>query len=261
MLPDIDGYEVCQRLRENLRTGHIPILFLTQKDERSDRISGLELGADDYITKPFDLEDLRWRVHNILQLYFYELGTDPTTGLPGSPIIEGQLIKLLFGEEWALLYIGIDNFASFKEVHGLRAGDDVLRFFAVVLNESVNKLGVPGDFIGHVGGSNFILITTQERGLVLREHVTERFRRKVGAFYSSQERGRGFMIVRGTNGGESKAPLMSLAIGVLFGGGTFDDIHDISRAAAEARRMSRLSDPAYLDPTTHRTAPPTRRAR
>ena len=67
MLPDIDGYEVCTRLRTNLRTSHIPIIFLTQKDERSDRIAGLELGADDYITKPFDIEELRLRVQGAIR--------------------------------------------------------------------------------------------------------------------------------------------------------------------------------------------------
>ena len=71
MLPDIDGYEVCRRLRGNLRTSHIPILFLTQRDERSDKIAGLELGADDYITKPFDIEELKWRVQNALRRATY----------------------------------------------------------------------------------------------------------------------------------------------------------------------------------------------
>ena len=62
MLPDIDGYEVCRKLRTSMRTSHIPVIFLTQKDERSDKLQGLELGADDYITKPFDIEELKLRV-------------------------------------------------------------------------------------------------------------------------------------------------------------------------------------------------------
>ncbi len=81
-LPDIDGYEVCKQLRNNLRTSHIPIIFLTQKDERSDRITGLELGADDYITKPFDIEELKLRVQNALRRVRHESLTNPTTGLP-----------------------------------------------------------------------------------------------------------------------------------------------------------------------------------
>ena len=77
MLPDIDGYEVCRRLRTNMRTSHIPVIFLTQKDERSDRLQGLELGADDYITKPFDIEELKLRVQGAIRRSERESLTDP----------------------------------------------------------------------------------------------------------------------------------------------------------------------------------------
>ncbi|HID62834.1 MAG TPA: response regulator transcription factor, partial [Anaerolineae bacterium] len=63
-LPDIDGYEICRRLRDNLRTSQIPFIFLTEKRERDDKIAGLKLGAVDYITKPFDVQELRLRVRN-----------------------------------------------------------------------------------------------------------------------------------------------------------------------------------------------------
>src|SRR5512136_1279648 len=95
MLPDIDGYEVCTRLRRTLRTSHVPIIFLTQKDERSDRIAGLELGADDYITKPFDIEELRLRVSNAIARQERENSLDPRTGLPSGRLIEEQLRRMI----------------------------------------------------------------------------------------------------------------------------------------------------------------------
>ena len=67
MLPDIDGYEVCRTLRTYTRTSHIPVIFLTQKDERSDKIIGLDSGADDYITKPFSLGEFMARVRASLR--------------------------------------------------------------------------------------------------------------------------------------------------------------------------------------------------
>src|SRR5512144_584074 len=91
MLPDIDGYEVCRTLRTTTRTSHIPVIFLTQKDERSDRLQGLELGADDYITKPFDIEELKLRVQNAINRSERESLTDPQTGLPAGRMIEDQL--------------------------------------------------------------------------------------------------------------------------------------------------------------------------
>jgi len=237
MLPDVDGYEVCRQLRNNLRTSHIPILFLTQKDERSDKIAGLELGADDYITKPFDIEELKWRVQNALKRAQYENLTNPTTGLPSSKLIEEQLRKLMRRNGWTILYFGINDFEPFKEVHGFVAGDDVLRFVAMLLSESVDEIGTINDFIGHVGGDDMILITTTEKAEALRQRVTERFQNEVGTFYSFRERERGSIVFKDADGNEREAPLMSLAVGVLPEG-PFADIREITEAAAAARRDS-----------------------
>jgi len=235
MLPDIDGYEVCRRLRGNLRTSHIPILFLTQRDERSDKIAGLELGADDYITKPFDIEELKWRVQNALRRATYESLTSPTTGLPSGKLIEEQLKQLMRRNGWTILYIGINTFEPFNEVQGFVAGDDVLRFVAMLLTELVNEMGTPNDFIGHVGGDDFILITTAEKASILRQQLGERFDLQVGTFYPFRDREKGFMTVQDADGNEKEVPLMSLAIGVVPEG-TFADIREITEVAAAARR-------------------------
>ena len=237
MLPDIDGYEVCRRLRNNLRTSHIPVLFLTQKDERSDKIAGLEMGADDYITKPFDIEELKWRVQNALKRAKYENLTNPTTGLPSAKLIEEQLKQLVRRNGWTILYIGINDFEPFKEVHGFVAGDDVLRFVAILLTESVDELGTANDFIGHVGGDDFILITTTEKAGALRRRLVERFQVEVATFYAFREREQGFMVAKDADGKERKLALMSLTVGVVPEG-PFADIREITEAAATARRDS-----------------------
>src|SRR5512136_2267204 len=143
MLPDIDGYEVCSRLRTNLRTSHIPIIFLTQKDERSDKIAGLELGADDYITKPFDIEELRLRVQNAQRRAERESLTNPTTGLPSGKLIEEQLRLLMRKKNWGVLYMGLSSLDTFTDVYGFVAGDEVLRFTALLLGEMDDKFGGP----------------------------------------------------------------------------------------------------------------------
>ena len=235
MLPDIDGYEVCRRLRGNLRTSHIPILFLTQRDERSDKIAGLELGADDYITKPFDIEELKWRVQNALRRATYESLTSPTTGLPSGKLIEEQLKNLMRRNGWAILYVGINDFEPFNEVQGFVAGDDVLRFVAMLMAEVVDELGTPNDFIGHVGGDDFIIITTVEKASVLRDQLIERFDAQVGTFYPFRDREQGYMVVQEPDGTETQVSLMSLAIGVVPEG-SYADIREITEVAAAARR-------------------------
>ena len=128
MLPDIDGFEVCRILRTNTRTSHVPIIFLTQKDERSDKLQGLELGADDYITKPFKL-----RAQRAIERSEQQSLTDPRSGLPSGRLIEEQLRRIIRLDDWSLMDVRINYFEPFKEVYGFVAGDDVLRFTAMLM--------------------------------------------------------------------------------------------------------------------------------
>ncbi len=238
-LPDIDGYEVCRQLRDNLRTSHIPIIFLTQKDERSDKIAGLELGADDYITKPFDIEELKLRVQNSLRRAQRESLTSPTTGLPSGKLIEEQLKQLMRRQNWAIIYIGLNDIKPFNDAYGFVAGDDVLRFAAMVMGEAVDEIGSQNDFIGHVGGGDFIIITVPETTDKLKENIVQRFNEEVRAFYSFKDRERGHVVIKEPDGGERHAPLMTMSVGIITDQTTdFADIREITEIAAEARRMS-----------------------
>jgi PleD family two-component response regulator len=233
MLPDIDGYEVCRRLRSTTRTSHIPIIFLTQKDERSDKIAGLELGADDYITKPFDIEELKLRVKNQIDRAERDHYTDPNSGLPSSALIEEKLREIMREPKtWAYLDIKLQHFDAFKDVYGFVAGNDVLRFMALLMGEVVDELGTPNDFLGHTGSDNFVLITYSDKAEALVKRLTDRFAEEVPTHYSFIDRERGFMMKD-----EEKIPLMSLAVGwVTNAKRQFADIREITELAAESRR-------------------------
>ncbi|MBO9361513.1 MAG: response regulator [Thermoflexus sp.] len=241
VLPDIDGYEVCRRLRTHLRTRHIPILFLTQRDERSDRIAGLELGADDYITKPFDIEELRLRVQNALRRAERESLTSPVTGLPSGRLIEDQLRELLRRSDWGLLYIGINGLEAFKEVYGFVAADEMLRWTAMLIGEVADELGTPEDFIGHVGGDDFVMITRADRAEAIAQALRQRFAEGVGAHYAFPDRERGYLVLTDSMGNERRVPLTSLAIGIVRAGDSvFHDVRELTEIAAEARRGEML---------------------
>ncbi len=237
MLPDMDGYQVCKRLRSSLRTSHIPIIFLTQKDERSDKIAGLELGADDYITKPFDMQELGLRVQNALRRAGYENLTNPTTGLPSGKLIEEQLRKLIRLRGWEMLYIGINHLQAFNEVYGFVAGADVLRFLAMILNEAVDLTGTLDEFVGQIDNDDFIVISTPERAEMVKGIVQQRFDSEIGSFYSFRDREAGYVSYADAAGRESRAPLMTLSIGAITDkDGPFSDIRQVTEIAAEARR-------------------------
>jgi len=237
MLPDMDGYDVCRELRGSLRTSHIPIIFLTQKDERSDKIHGLELGADDYITKPFDLEELKLRVKNAMARAQYESLTNPATGLPSGRLIEDQLRQLMRRDDWGIIYVGVQGFSAFSEAYGFVAGEEVLRFTAMVIGKSADNVGSANDFIGHIGGNDFIIITQKNMIKPTVEDLKKRFSSGVGVHYDWKTGQQGYMITHDDEGNEKKVDLMSLSIGtVTVEDGPFSDIREITEAAASARR-------------------------
>jgi DNA-binding response OmpR family regulator len=234
MLPDMDGYAVCRELRQTTRTSHIPIIFLTQKDERSDKIAGLELGADDYITKPFDIEELKLRVKNAIERVDREKSMDPRSNLPSSRLIEEQLRELMRATDtWYYVDLKINHFDAFQEVYGPIASTEVLRFLALILGEVVDELGTPDDFVGHAGNDNFIVITYSTKAQGLRDKVIERFGNEVKQHYSFIDRERGHIQVE--SGGTK--PLMTLSGGMVSNATQrFADIREITEMAAEARR-------------------------
>jgi len=239
MLPDIDGYEVCRQLRGNLRTSHIPIIFLTQKDERSDQIAGLELGADDYITKPFDLQLLMLRVEGAMRRARWLSLTSPVTGLPSSKLIEEQLRQILRRHDWAVLYVGINQIEAFNDSYGFVAGDDVLLFAAMLLSEVVDEVGAGSEFIGHIGKDDFIIISAPDAAQRIQSRLKERFDEEVEAFYNFKDRERGYVEVVSADGKRRQGQLMSLAVGLVnHDAAPFADIREITEVAAEARSLA-----------------------
>jgi DNA-binding response OmpR family regulator len=237
MLPDIDGFEVCRILRTNTRTSHVPIIFLTQKDERSDKLQGFELGADDYITKPFDIEELKLRTQRAITRAEQQSLTDPRSGLPAGRIIEDQLRQVIRRSYWTLMDIRLNHYEPFKEVYGFVAADDLIRFTAMLFNEVIDELGTVNDFLGHAGGDNFIIVTSEEAAVPIQQKLKARFQEEALSHYNFMDRERGFITTTGPTGKTEQIPLMTLAIGTVSPSQyQFADIREITELAAEARR-------------------------
>lgn len=238
ILPDMDGYAVCRELRTATRTSHVPIIFLTQKDERSYRIAGLELGADDYVTKPFDIEELRLRVQNTIVRSQRENLTDPRSGLPAGRLIEERLRHILRKDGWALVDCHINHFEAFREVSGFVAADDVLHFTALLIGEVLDALGMGDDFIGHAATDSFIVITGAEAAPAIGRELKRRFAQEILLHYSYADRERGGLLLQAADGTQKQVPLMALAVGIVTASDRkFADIRQITEAAAEARRQ------------------------
>ncbi len=188
-LPDIDGFEVAKRLRQSIHTARIPIIFLTEKRERADRLHGLELGADDYITKPFDLQELRLRVRNALRRAAMGPLTNPVTNLPEGPVVDERLQTTLDGDQpWALIGVALRHLDVFRDRYGFIAADDVLRAITLMLQNAVRDLGGENDFVGHLSATDFLIVTTPEHLPNLETRIRERLEQSIDYFYPLQDR-------------------------------------------------------------------------
>ncbi len=238
MLPDMNGYDVCRELRTTARTSHIPIIFLTQKDDRSDKIQGLELGADDYITKPFDIEELKLRVQNAILAATRQTQIDSKSNLPSGRLIEDHLRGLMqSASPWTYMDIKINNFDAFTDVYGFVAGDEVIRFVALLIGEVIDSQGTGDDYAGHPGRDNFVVVTHAADYESLRQMLMDRFDDEVKQHYSFIDRERGYILVPDSVMGERQVPLMTLSVGaVSTRTHQFSDIREITELAAEDRR-------------------------
>lgn len=187
-LPDIDGYEVASRLRNSRRTDDIPIIFLTEKRSRADRLQGLELGADDYITKPFDIQELRLRVRNALRRSSHGTLTNPVTQLPEGKLVDERLRELLESYGWALLTVKLVNLEHFREAYGFVASDDAVRAVSLMIQNAVRDLGSPNDFIGQLTPAQFILVTSPQAGEQIAARIQDRLEQSLDYFYPLKDR-------------------------------------------------------------------------
>jgi CheY-like chemotaxis protein len=187
-LPDIDGYEVARRLRGDRRTQEVPIIFLTEKRERAERLQGLEIGADDYITKPFDIQELRLRVRNALRRMTQGSLTNPVSSLPEGALVDERLGEVLQKDGWAVLLVSLENIDPFRELYGFVASDDVLRAVSLMILNTMRELNNPDDFLGHLSAADFVLVVTPANLPILLERLRNRLEQSLDYFYPIKDR-------------------------------------------------------------------------
>lgn len=216
MMPGCDGYEVTRRLRAAYSTRHIPVILLTAKSEAVDRVQGLEGGANDYITKPWDHRELMLRIHNLLEWSRQQRAASPLTGLPGNLSINEEIRRrILQNEPFALLQLDIDYFKAFNDHYGYARGDQAIQQVARILVETSHEYGGSGNFVGHIGGDDFVVMTSTERAEALAHEIVKRFDAAVPTLYDADDLARGHIEVRNRRHVPENFPMMSLTIALV----------------------------------------------
>ena len=216
MMPHLTGPQVCERLKRDLLLRHIPIIMLTGKSETHDKVSGINAGADDYLVKPFEPEELLARVIMVLRRTARDLDANPLTRLPGNLSIHRELTRRLStGEPIAVCYADLDRFKAFNDTFGFQRGDEVIQRTGAILLETTKSHGDPEDFVGHIGGDDFIIITTPDRAERICNAIVHAFDAMVPALYDEADRTRGYLLSTDRKGQAVKIPLLSISIALV----------------------------------------------
>jgi len=233
MMPVMDGFEVCRKMREDFKMNQIPVIMLSAKGDPLARVEGLEGGANDFLVKPYSNDELLLRVKNVLEWNIKQKEANPLTGLPGNTAIERELkIRINRKEAYAFLYIDIDNFKAFNDYFGYQKGDEIISYLAGILTKTVEKLGFKEDFVGHIGGDDFVLVTDPARGQFMAKYVIDEFDKGAMLLLGENEVKRGYFEVRNRQGEIARVTLMSITIALVVSTDNkiehFAEINDIA---------------------------------
>jgi PleD family two-component response regulator len=263
MMPKIDGFEVCRQLRADFQTSQIPIIMLTAKSDLPDKIKGLQGGANDYLVKPYSNEELLLRVYNVLEWSQNQKNANPLTGFAGNKAIEKELTRRIERcEPFAFLYIDIDNFKAYNDYYGYQKGDESILFLADIITEAVNSLGGRGDFVGHIGGDDFVIVTSLDRAEFIGRHIIDEFDKGSLVLMHEEDIRKGYLEIRNRLGEIKRVPLMSLTIALVLNDGErlkhFAQVSDIASelkkfgkgmtgSVVVRERRKEVSEPAEID--------------
>jgi PleD family two-component response regulator len=244
MMPNTDGLAATEQLRDDPRTSDIPIILVTAKAMGSDKVLGLEQGADDYVTKPFDPDELVARIHAALRRSSAMRQVSPLSGLPGNTRIEAELERrIATGGSFALLYCDLNKFKAYNDHYGFMEGDRVLRAYADLLNDVVAVVTPEDAFVGHVGGDDFVIVTGSEDYEVLAAELCDAFDALAPSFYTPEDRDRGYIEVENRRGEIERIGFVSVDIGIAHSdNGVFEHPGAAVAVATEMKHVAKSRD-------------------
>lgn len=215
-MPKMNGRQVCELVKKDLLLSHLPVIMVTGKGEINDKVDGIDAGADDYVVKPFEPKELLARIRMILRRTERDLEANPLTRLPGNVSILNELSgKLESKALFAVCYVDLDKFKAYNDTYGFEHGDNVIRETARILIRVTRDIGNQNDFIGHIGGDDYVIVTTTDKAEIISKKVIEEFEKTVPSFYNEEDRKKGYIVAHDRKGNLQNVPLLSISIGIV----------------------------------------------
>lgn len=240
-LTERDGIEIAREMRTNFRTLAVGIIMLTARSEQTAMRGAVAAGADDYVLKPYDLDELCSRIEMVHERTLRNLERNPLTGLPGNTVIRAELQRRIDRcSPFALGYVDLDHFKSLNDKYGPERGDKAIHSLSQVMIEVMDFEGPQNDFVGHIGGDDFVFITTPDKVRTICLRLFRRYDEVVSDIYDPADLARGGIEVKGRDGKLRVFPKITLSIGVAVS--SLTQIEKVQRAfelATEAKRRAK----------------------
>lgn len=205
-------------LRKDLYMGNIPVILCADKKNITRVIRKINGNVNDYLVKPFRMEELSARIERVLTRHEKVLNTNPLSHLPGNISIKAKVSELNdHKKDYAVIYMDLDHFKPFNDFYGYSRGDDVIRFVADLCRKySQGTEANPSSyFAGHIGGDDFVIIHPKETIHTYCEKFIQEFDVKIKEFYNPRDLKKGYIRIENRKGKRQRFPMMSISLAVV----------------------------------------------
>ena len=187
---------ICNKIRNNDDNSITPIIVVTSNIEREHRIRVLQEGATYFIKNPIDFEYLLYTINNITNLLYLNRKVSPLTNLPGNVQIQAQIKRRLMKKEYfVMLYLDLDNFKAYNDVYGFSKGDEIIKFTARTIINNVHAKDEDNNFVGHIGGDDFIAIVDDDNFEEICQNIVLEFDKNIKKYFNEDDLKKGYLEV------------------------------------------------------------------
>lgn len=213
---DNDIFKVCQFIRKDKESNITPIIVTADTKDVEFRIKILKSNVEYYIPKPLHEGFFYYTIKNLSRLIASNRCISALTGLPGNVQIESELKRRIASRKaYAVLYADLDNFKSYNDKYGFMSGDEVIKFTSSIMQSSIQEYGKAGDFLGHIGGDDFVAILDYENAKKIGRDIIKKFDKEIVNFYSEEDIKNGGIRIANRRGKLEKFPIMTLTIAMV----------------------------------------------
>ena len=215
-LEDDSTINICKYIRKNKDNAITPIIVVSSNKKEEHRVEILKNGVEYYIPKPLNEQYFYYTIKNLSHLISSNRCISALTSLPGNVQIENEFKRRIAGKGiFAILYVDLDNFKAYNDKYGFMNGDEVIKFTAELMKESIQKYGKRGDFLGHIGGDDFVAVVSYENSKKIGRNIIKEFDKRIVEYYNEEDIKKGNIKILNRKGKLEKYPIMTITVAMI----------------------------------------------